>query len=129
MQNILLRYAYHHDLNLVIPGQHNYLGKAHLFQRHKHLGKGFAWGNADTEYDIFCMHTMWNGPEVKAALGGKAFFFSMLREPLDLFMSLWSYYGLSNAYKMSLEEYALMEQKRDRDVWPQIGANQVSSFM
>lgn len=123
---MLLRYAYHHDLNVVIPEKANYLGQGHPFTREKHLGKGFPWGDANTEYDIFCMHTFWNHEEVKAALGGKVFFFTMLRDPLELFISLWNYYGLANAYQMTLEEYALKDDKMDRKHWYHIGGNQVS---
>ena len=96
--------------------------------REQQLGKGFPWGNVNTEYDIFCLHTVWNHEEVKAILGGQAFFFTMLRDPLELFISLWNYYRLDNAYNVTLQGYALMDDKLDRKHWHHIGGNQVCFY-
>ena len=48
----------------------------------------------------------WDHAEVEAILGGGAFYFTIMRDPVDLFSSAWDYYGLAKTYNMSLEEFA-----------------------
>ena len=54
---------------------------------------------------MFCL-TRWDQDEVEAILGGGAFYFTILRDPVELFASAFDYYGLSRVYNMSLEEFA-----------------------
>jgi hypothetical protein len=38
--------------------------------------------------------------------GTNSFYFTILRDPVELFSSVWDYYGFARMYNMSLEEYA-----------------------
>ena len=54
---------------------------------------------------MLCL-TRWDQDKVEAILGGGAFYFTILRDPVELFASVFDYYGLSRMYNMSLEEFA-----------------------
>ncbi len=55
------------------------------------------------KYDVFCLHTIWNGGEVGALMGSDAPHVTILRDPAELFASLWDYSRLSDHYHISLE--------------------------
>ena len=59
------------------------------------------------EYHVFCLHSIWSRAEVAATLGPSATTFTILRDPVELFESLWSYVGLETFYKTDLETFAL----------------------
>lgn len=52
------------------------------------------------------MPIRWDHVEAEEILGGGAFYFTIMRDPVDLFASAWDYYGLANIHNMSLEEFA-----------------------
>ena len=63
-------------------------------------------------------------------MGGGARYFTILRDPVELFISLWDYAGFSAHYRMSLEDYALNADKRspfyrDRGFITNLGRNQM----
>ena len=68
-------------------------------------------------YDIFCLHNIWNFSEVNFIMGGDkegTVYFSILRDPVEQFISIWDYVGLSNDYlHISLEEYALVDKTEE----------------
>ena len=49
------------------------------------------WDKVGLEYDIFALHTIWNKAEVERTLGPGAVFITILRDPVQLFESLWVY--------------------------------------
>ena len=58
---------------------------------------------------------------------GRGYYFTIIRDPLRLFISLWDYYELGNLYGMSLETYALSNKTgplEDRRFWD-FGRNQL----
>ena len=60
-------------------------------------------------YSVFCLHTLWEHARVKKLIGDQdrdAKYFSIVREPVDLFVSFWDYYGYSAAFKMDLDTFA-----------------------
>ncbi len=87
IQNIMLRYAKKHELNVVLPKSGNYLGKAHPFRAG--LLRGTPWEEAGLHYNIFCLHNRWNGKEVEKIMGRsnhqRPVYFTILREPVELF--------------------------------------------
>ncbi|XP_023321017.1 galactosylceramide sulfotransferase [Eurytemora carolleeae] len=106
VQNIILRYALKNQLNVVLPTRGNYLGNIkNPFSRE--MLRGTPWEEAELEYDIFCLHTVWNQSEVEKTLGEGASYVTMIRDPVDIFESAWGYAQLSNFYKMDLETFAL----------------------
>ena len=90
----------------MLPNHANYLGYNSKFKRK--LIENTIWEQAHLPYDIFLCHTQWDHNEISQVLNdhGDVFYFSILREPVELFVSFWDYYALSHDFKMSLEEYA-----------------------
>ena len=101
-----MRYVIKYNLNVVLPNHANYLGYSSKFKRK--LIENTIWEQAHLPYDIFLCHTQWDHNEISEVLNdhGDVFYFSILREPIELFVSFWDYYDLSNDFKMPLEEYA-----------------------
>ena len=68
-----------------------------------------SWEHAGLEYDIFLCHTRWNHTSVSQVLNdhGEGFYFSILRDPVELFRSYWDYYKLSKIFERTLEEYIM----------------------
>ena len=82
-------------------------------------------------YSVFCLHTIWEHDRVKELIGdhgGEAKYFSIVRDPVDLFISMWDYYDFSTAFKMNLETFATntsnaFKMRTDRRVKKQEGHN------
>lgn len=82
-------------------------------------------------YSVFGLHTRWEHAHVKDLIGdqgGDAKYFSIVRDPVDLFISMWDYYDFSTAFKMDLETFASKKSKAfkkrtDRMVKKQEGHN------
>jgi len=109
VQNILLRFALENELNVVLPASGNYLGRDRKYQRFM-IGNT-PWERAGLEYNIFCLHTIWNQDEVNKTLGEGAVYITMLRDPIDVFESLWNYAAMHTFYHMSLEKFARSPKK------------------
>ena len=130
VQNILLRYAVKHNLNIVLPekeainglkqsGQWNLnnvnsaydrIGNPVQRQFSRNLIKNAAWEKGNINYDMFLLHTRWNHREISHVLNDQGkndvFYFSILRDPVMAYRSYWDYFNLSNQYRKTLEEYA-----------------------
>lgn len=92
LQNILLRYAVAHNLNVVLPnGDDGYFTQEYeeLFSRR--VLSETPWEQAKLPYHIFCVHARWNQGEISEILGDGAVYFTMLRHPVDLFISFWDF--------------------------------------
>jgi len=105
VQNILLRFAVQNDLNVVLPATGNYLGRHYKYQRA--MISNTPWEMAGLDYHIFCLHTVWNQEEVRKTVGEDAVYVTMLRDPVQLFESLWNYGKLHTFYHTDLETFAL----------------------
>ena len=127
MQNILLRFGYKHDMNAVLPVSGNYVGRYKPFHRAALVGT--PWEAAGLEYDLYCLHGIWNFSQVDKLLGYEARYFSILRDPVELFISLWDYASLDKLYHCSLEEYAFANKThgrfKDRIHMSNLGRNQM----
>lgn len=67
---------------------------------------------------MYCMHTIFDHAEVSTVMNATkgdfgVVYFSILRDPVDLFVSLWDYVGFSKMYNVTLEEYAFANKKYD----------------
>ncbi|KAK2708449.1 galactosylceramide sulfotransferase-like isoform X2 [Artemia franciscana] len=122
------RYAHINDLNVILPLRRwNYLGSPELFSLK--LVNDTPWHHLG--YDIMALHTRWDHSAVKQALGGDPIFVTIIREPVDLFESLYSYYSLYSFFeKTNLYEFLdkledeKFKRKNDRFVG-KIGRNQM----
>lgn len=105
-----MRYAKDHNLNLVLPKVANYLPDNDGFKASKLSDT--LWYRSNMAPDIFCLHNRWNGPEVGKLFHPKEpYYFSILRDPVSLFVSLWDYYALSKYSGMNLKQFIALEDK------------------
>jgi hypothetical protein len=133
IQNVLLRNALRNDLNVVLPMTGNYVGRYTPFNNA--MLWGTPWDQAKLQYNIYCLHGIWNYTGVSGVMnrgddGGhkRGFYFSILRDPIELFTSLWDYTKMSNFYGVSLETYALspkIGRLADRRPNANLGRNQM----
>ena len=56
--------------------------------------------------DVFTLHNRWNYKEVIGLMGQTAKMFSVVRQPLDLFESLYTYTGLQSTYGVNMTDLA-----------------------
>lgn len=61
---------------------------------------------ANGKVDIFAVHTILNLAEHKKVLEPNSVYVTALRNPADLFESLYNYFGLNTHYKMGFEQFA-----------------------
>ena len=99
-RNIISRHAYRHGLNVALPKTGNYASKFNLFNR-LNVTSDTPWGHLDM--DVFTLHSRWNYNEVIGLMGPSVRTFSILRQPVDLFLSLFSYSKLHYNYKTDLK--------------------------
>lgn len=98
VQNVLLRYGVAHNKVFVLPPINNYLGHPVRFNRNLvPEPDGF-------EYNILAHHSRLNYTEMRALMPPDTVFVTIIRDPVDLFESMFSYYKLENFYKMNLSE-------------------------
>ena len=115
-----MRYAKEHQLNLVLPKERQFLGPEEGFTVESL--QDTAWFKAKMQPQIFCLHNRWNGQNVAklyAPFGKRPYYFTILRDPVALFISLWDYEGLSKKFKgMTLQEFALSPDKPEKIILP-----------
>merc|ERR1719334_2879587 len=56
-------------------------------------------------YNAFALHSMWNKQEVSRLLGDDAVYFTILRNPVDAFESLYNYFHFEEKFHMDLENF------------------------
>ena len=132
IQNILLRFAIRNSLNVVLPPKGgNILGYEKIFNRN--LLKSSYWEKAHISYHMFLCHARWNHSEISYVLNdtGKkdVFYFSFLRDPVDLFRSYWDY----NAFGVEFgplrdfvsKKVAIEMKNKTNFIWSKGGYNQM----
>ena len=113
VQNILLRLAWKHNLNLVLPSKTNHLNNPKLPY---HFGAPFTerwldavpWHKDLKErglYHMTLLHSLWNHREFSKLLGPTTKYVTILRDPSEAFQSLYNYANLGDAFDMSFSEY------------------------
>ena len=102
IQNVFLRYGARHDLNFVLPTLGNYLGNQAPF--HRAMTSMAPWHRIG--YNIFCHHTVFNEQEVTAIMPADTVYVTIVRDPVTLFESLYSYAHLELHYKQDVIEFA-----------------------
>lgn len=79
----------------------NYLSRTELFNKSSILNT--PWGHFPV--DVFTLHNRWNYNETLALLGSSVITFTIVRDPVNQFESLYSYMGLSLTYGMDLKSF------------------------
>lgn len=107
VQNILLRWGVKHGLNFVLPAEGNYLRSENRLRYSRDMVGDTPWEKSGVEYQIFCLHTVWDTQEVVSTLSGtEKVLISIVRDPVDVFESMWHYYNFSQQLGKSLEDFA-----------------------
>ncbi|XP_076326120.1 galactosylceramide sulfotransferase-like [Tachypleus tridentatus] len=99
IQNIFFRYGDAHNLTFVLPNERNYLGHPLPFH-HTMVPDLFKYNRT---YNILAHHTRFNETEVKKVMSQDSVYVTVVRDPLELFTSLYSYYELDKIYRLKLE--------------------------
>ncbi|KAL1122458.1 hypothetical protein AAG570_002789 [Ranatra chinensis] len=89
-----MRFGYRRGLDFVLPSTNNYLGNPQHFVETM-VPQELA--SPDGRYSIFTHHTRYNRTAVRRVMRPGAKFVTILRDPPDLFESLFSYYHLDKA--------------------------------
>ena len=84
-----------------MPYRGNYLSTEQLFNRE--IVTSTPWGKLD--FNIFTLHNRWNYQEVIQLMGNETKLFSVVRDPVDLFESLYGYMKMSKTYGTSIKDF------------------------
>jgi len=117
VQNILMRYTANSDWNFVMYSSGSHLGpptnQYSLTKpfRARWLGQ-LPWTDMVNSqgYNVFALHTKWDQGEVTKILGDseeprKGKYFTILRDPVDQFESLYNYVHFDKTFHMDLEQF------------------------
>ncbi|KAJ7313359.1 hypothetical protein JRQ81_004652 [Phrynocephalus forsythii] len=107
--NILHRYGDAHTLRFALPARYQFSYPS-LFQARKVKG----WHPRGHPFDILCHHMRFNLPEVQKVMHPDSFYFSIVRDPVSLAESAFSYYrGVVPAFRRagSLAEFLASPQQ------------------
>ncbi|XP_026994676.2 galactose-3-O-sulfotransferase 2 [Tachysurus fulvidraco] len=103
--NILYRYGDTHNLTFALPvNMHSQLYYPHFFM--SHFVEGIK-SHRVTEFHIMCNHMRFRGPEVRKVMPLDTFYFSILRNPVSMMESLFTYYKSIPAFRKfkTLEDF------------------------
>eukprot|EP00092_Neocalanus_flemingeri_P001950 GFUD01002081.1.p1 GENE.GFUD01002081.1~~GFUD01002081.1.p1 ORF type:complete len:386 (+),score=88.88 GFUD01002081.1:41-1198(+) len=102
MQNIFLRFGERNNLIFVLPIQvGNYLGDgASKFSQSMVAAE-------PKQNNILCLHTRYNRKEMDVVMEDDTVYVTMLRDPIEVFESQWTFYGLQGHYGMTIDQFVL----------------------
>ena len=112
----------------MIPKKGAYLSILNLFNRN--VTSDTPW--AALAMDVFTLHNRWNYEEVIGLMGPSVRTFSIVRQPVDLFESLYSYTRLNVTYGVDMKGFVgiLRDEKTSKIVHRRkagyLGRNQLS---
>lgn len=106
IQNIFFRYGDAHNLTLVLPPSNNYFGHPTYFN---HLMVPDA-SKFHVTYSMFASHTRFHLGEVKRVMPRDTIYVTILRDPVTLFGSMYSYYDLAKSYRAPLQDLVRLHQ-------------------
>lgn len=126
MQNIIMRFGMRHSLNFLLPKAANYLGY-HAPITDGNLDEAAV--PVDRKFNIFTHHSRYRAA-TNIYLYEDAIKVTTLRDPPELFESVYYYYNLNSYYKMSLPQLlSTLPNKKTafvRKKFSQNGYNQMS---
>lgn len=103
IKNIFLRYGDNHNLTFVLPQIANYFGHPELFNRRMLYPQGSTLNLTHSinskSYNIFTHHARFNYNEMKSIMPTDTIFVTILRDPVFLMESLFSYFHLEKFYE------------------------------
>lgn len=105
----MYRYAYKEDLNVVAPLEGNHITKTELL--HHQVLQGTPWANL--EMHLLALHARWNHAGVMRLLGPESpRTFTILRDPVDLFESLYAYHRMNDTFGVDLKDFVQLIKDR-----------------
>ena len=88
-------------MNIALPAEGNYLSRTELFNRSTVLST--KWGQLPV--DVFTLHNRWNYEETMALMGPSMNAFTIVRNPVKQFESLYVYMGLDSLYGTDFKNF------------------------
>jgi len=61
------------------------------------------------QVDVLCQHGRFHYANMKANVGGDATFVTILRKPIDQFISMWNFYRMNEQFQANLSQWVLSE--------------------
>ncbi|KAF2353643.1 Galactose-3-O-sulfotransferase [Trinorchestia longiramus] len=101
VQNILFRYGEKYNLLFALP-THNYFGGGTRYVNKAMIDSEFV---NKLGFDIYAVHSKWNMTEMKKIMPEETKFVTIVREPTELFLSLFDYTGMQDTTGMNLETF------------------------
>ncbi|XP_076043717.1 galactosylceramide sulfotransferase-like [Oratosquilla oratoria] len=122
VQNILLRYAWHHHLRIVCPKGN------HLFNLRipfaADMAKDMPWH--DLGYNVFAVHAKWNHKEVVSIMPEDTIYITIVREPVSQFESLYNYIGMGQNTEEGIKKYLRENNRTSPRCMGSVGLNQMT---
>lgn len=98
IQNILMRYGHKENLDFLLPSMNNYIGNPVHFNTSMVSSK---YSTADGQFDMFVHHTRYS-QDIKSVMRPNTVYITILREPLSLFQSIYTFYHFEKKYKTNI---------------------------
>lgn len=99
IQNILIRYGDSRNLTFVLPKTDNYLGHPTPFSRTMVSLPRFP------SYNILAHHTRFDYDGIRSVMPRNAVYITIVRDPIGVFESAYSYYGFSHLVGDNLHKF------------------------
>ncbi|KAM3930972.1 galactose-3-O-sulfotransferase 2-like [Leptodactylus fuscus] len=115
IMNILFRYGESHNLTFAFPTIKYHYDYPNLFSTDNVLGFSTE---KEQNYNIMCHHMRFHLPEVEKIMPSDTFYFTILRNPVTLMESAFSYYKDSSSFIRTTDiETFLKNPKRHYNKW------------
>ena len=130
----MLRFAYKHQLNVVLPSKNYLLQHDNGFDAD--TLNNTEWFQAGFQPQIFCLHNRWSYPEVEKLMHKKGtekpFYLTILRDPVSLFISVWDYYDLprriGGKQRITLQKFAMSDDKPNYLSWAHLNFRDITLY-
>nr|XP_053638224.1 galactose-3-O-sulfotransferase 2-like [Cherax quadricarinatus] len=122
IQNILFRYGLSHHLLFGLPDAGNYFGGG-FYPFHADMFNLSPWSKLGV--NIMAVHMKWDHQQVAKVMPNDTVYITIVREPTELFESLYAYAKMDQAYNMMVEDFVAsvpVEAERHRGF---LGYNQM----
>ncbi|XP_069171313.1 galactose-3-O-sulfotransferase 2 [Procambarus clarkii] len=103
IQNILFRYGLAHGLHFGLPDAGNYFGGG-LRPFNADMLRLSPWSKLGV--NIMAVHMKWDHQQVASVMPNDTVYISIVREPMELFESLYTYAKMEKFYGLPVEEFA-----------------------
>ena len=61
------------------------------------------WHKQGLKYNLFAVHTIWNYEKISSIMGRNGVYFSILRDPAELYISLWNYFRFGKQLQLLIK--------------------------